>query len=595
MVDTTKNPLTHPYIVNYVLAAFKTTTSAESETLNADSGGTWDSIGDGVIIANDLDENSKFSISSLTTTWSKYSAIERTSSMTGLIVIGDPTGGRFIHEFRKNVTQELERSTKHLVFSLATYFSSQDTDEPIIGNQLYFHVHSISDVMNVAVPGVGTRVVIDFTSAYNTTAQSISLSKPYQVTLTHKDGNLNNSRPEIWAPNNGIKSRVTEDTSKTTARKERMDKGKPMLSLKDAFEALEVELNQQRFSHKRQVQEWLSEIREDYEFKIDSPEQIRGDLPIKFKIHLDPIYKSDYLIDNRNLPFEQTEEDRENVGVTAIPFVAGQTIPEMVSSIMRYSTKVGEDSLNPPLDKSFRINISHIVDADAITLHVKIVQMTLPHSTVSQTSGPGDHVEADGPLEYTFKSDSLDDTDIIYLKSTIGCDTGVIPLEYGEKSAVYGNREPIMGERIPPSAPGDEFFKGEYSGLRVPIFHGRNTGVEDQNALANISLSYYVTNTQSSQHEIEIIGNPYLFYDLCRKPSLAAEIEQKGNPHYYSIPEIHPMYLKLHVYLLPDDKESKAETLLYFENYYEISTVITVMDGGNMRQKLGLEKTDNII
>ena len=83
MVDTTKNPLIHPYIVNYVLAAFKTTKGAEKETLGADSGGTWDSIGDGIVILNDLDENSKFSLSSLTTTWSKYSSIERTSSMTG--------------------------------------------------------------------------------------------------------------------------------------------------------------------------------------------------------------------------------------------------------------------------------------------------------------------------------------------------------------------------------------------------------------------------------------------------------------------------------------------------------------------------------
>jgi hypothetical protein len=116
-INTTENPISFPYIIQHVLAAFKTTSGAEGETLGEDSGGSWEKIGDGVVILNDMDDKSLYSLSSLTTTWSKYGLTGRHStSMTGSLIISDSTGGRFLTDFRKYVLQKLERSSKHLTF-----------------------------------------------------------------------------------------------------------------------------------------------------------------------------------------------------------------------------------------------------------------------------------------------------------------------------------------------------------------------------------------------------------------------------------------------------------------------------------------------
>jgi hypothetical protein len=385
-----------------------------------------------------------------------------------------------------------------------------------------------------------------------------------------------------------------------------------MKNLKDAFDALEFELNQQKETHKRQVQEWLSRIRNlGYIKKIDPPNQKRGgELPIEYHITLDSVYNG-YEIDNRNLPFEQTEEDVTSPGVIAIPFRAGASIIEMVETIMKYSRRVGQDIEGAPTDaKSFKTNLSYMLKNDnRIHIFIKIKQITTPFNSHEHgDTGPGigegaiilTPLGATTPLEFTFKSGKLEDYDIFFLRTSIASDTGIIPLESGERSVVFGNREPVTGERIPPTTDNGEYFKSEYSGLRFPIMPHLNSGLEDAHSAANVDISYLDTNEQSSDHEIEIRGNPNLMFDIQRFPSQAATLDNAGGAKYYKMPESFPMYLKITIYLKKDaviglERVNYLPDRFYYNNNYEIVRIINDITNGNFIQNIGLKKTDEIV
>ena len=595
-----KNPLLqlNTYQVQHVMAAFRTTSSAESTKLSKESGQAGEIVGDGFVIVNELDD-ARFTIPTMAWEWTRGN---KTTGLSGYIEIADRVGGQFIDWFRTTIISGLGVSTQHMVFSLKTYFTGLDRIDDqfkvIQGNPLIFHVHEFEDIMNST--SEGTTVKLHFTGAYNSTANRTNL-KPYQMTLTHKDGNLNNTAPEIFGPSGGLDFRGTEDGKKLGPRLTRLDKSKPMRNLKDLFDALEVELNQQQFVHKRQVQDWLRNIRNDYIYKIDPPpKQERGSkLPIKFEIQLDGEYQS-YEIDNRNLPFEQTEEDRTASGVTSVPLRAGSNFIDMVSYLMKFSRKVGEDAaLSPP--KTFKTNVSYIKESSQLRIVIKIKKIDVPVNTVSVDTGPGESAVT-GPLQFDFKGKSSD-VDITYLKTSITTDNGVKTLESGPRTAVLGNREPIMGERIPEfSAGGTEFFKSEFSGLRTTIIPYLNGGLEDGVAGANADVMDLLENSQTTAHEIEIYGNPHLMFDLQRKPSEAASLNNPGSAILYKIPESYPMYLKIDIYLNPDAQiglnappPSEPPYKYYYTNHYEITGVTNLMVKSNFYQVIKLAKRDDII
>ena len=81
-----------------------------------------------------------------------------------------------------------------------------------------------------------------------------------------------------------------------------------------------------------------------------------------------------------------------------------------------------------------------------------------------------------------------------------------------------------MAERIPANAGGTQYFKSMYSGLRAMISPYKSNSVED----ANNSASTIANKIQGSDHEIEMIGNPHLMYDLQRLPTTAIPIAPTG-------------------------------------------------------------------
>jgi hypothetical protein len=595
-----KNPLLQldTFQTQHVLAAFKTTSSAENTPLTNTSGNAGDAVGDGFIITNEFTD-ATFTIPTISWAWNRGN---KTTSMTGTIKIADAVGGRFIDWFKTNIIPKMGVSAQHMTFALKTYFMGVDRDteayQIYTGNPLIFHVHEFEDMMNAdnSMAQTGTTVAMHFTGAYNSTGQRVNF-KPYQMTLTHKDGNLNNSDPQIFAPSGGIDFRGNEDATKTGPRLQRLEKSKPMKNLKDLFDAFEVELNQQQYAHKRQVQKWLKDIRDGYEYKIDpEPNQQRGEkLPVKFEVQLDEIYNS-YEIDNRNLPFEQTDEDKNVSGVTSVPLRAGATLVEMVSYLMKFSRKVGDDAaLTPP--KSFKINISYIKESNQLKLVIKIKQIDVAVTTTSIDTGPG---VASQPLNYTFKAGERTDVDITYLKTSITTDNGIKTLERGPRVAVLGNREPVMGESIPDTAPGTNFFDSEFSGLRTSVIPYLNGGLEDGVAGANADIMQTLENSQTSAHEIQIYGNPDLMFDLYRKPSEAASLNSPGDFRYYEMPESYPMYLTIDIFLDSDaqiglNPSTTTNPKYYYRNHYEIVGVSNIMVESRFYQRIQLAKRDDII
>jgi hypothetical protein len=600
-----ENPLSKfsTYEIKHIMAAFKYTEDAEDTKLIGSSGKVGENIEGttGIIIVNEFMDD-RFIIPSVMWKWSKYSHISKMiTSLFGYIIIHDRTGGQFLDWYKTNVIDKLEISTQYMTFVLQTYFIGRDktTDktDTVIATPLLFHVHNFSDTMNIKQNGTNIKLILS--AAYNTTAQFPTICKPYQITVTHRDGQLSNIAPEILSPGCSLEFREIED-SKFEDRTKRLNKSKPMRTLKEAFDAFEFDLNQQSESHKRQVQDWLNEIRNDYSFKIDPPpKQKRGEeLPIKFHLKLDPIYNS-YKLDNRNLPFEQTEENRDLPGITSIPFKSGDTIIDMIKTIMSYSINVGKDADTRSLSKSFKINLAYRYEKDnKIHVYIKIKQILLPFNNIEfGDTGAG---EGPTPLEFTFKSGKLEDIDIIYFKTDIQSDNGIIPLEVGEKFPIFGNREPIMGERIPSTAPDSKFTKSEYSGLRVPIFPHLINGVEDMNALANIFISYAISNEQASNHEIQILGNPDLMSDLQRLPKDAINLNPIGHAKNYKMPESYPMYLKIKIYIEKDAvigliRSENLPAVYYYDKYYEISSILNDMTSGTFTQLIELKKTDGII
>lgn len=610
-----KNPLSvsSSYQVRHILGAFKTGTAAESYELSSDSGKVGDDIPDGVIIVNEFSSD-RFLIPTVVWQWSKFGIYgSTTTSMTGIIDIADHSGGQFADWFRTNVLKKFDMSAAHLTFALKTYFIGMDRtndNAPLVltGNPLIFNIHNLDDLMNIQ--DVGTTIRAAFTAAYNTTGQSPTVCKPYHITLTHKDGGLNNVEPEPPNGSGSIQPRVAEDASYASKRLDRLNKSKPMRTLKDAFEALEFDLNQQPEAHKIQVQTWLSQIRDDFVQKIKLPEQKRGEkLPIKFELKLDPVYET-YEIDNRNLPFEQTEEHPdETKGVTSIPFRLGATIPEMIETIMKYSVKVGEDAaIAQPNSKAYKSNISYTKDGDMVVISIKIKQITTAYNTQDfGDSGPGDSPVM-GPLEFTFKSGEPDDLDITYLKTSIISDGCFKMLEEPvtetpkKPLVIYGNRECITAERIPSTASGSgaQYFKSEFSGLRTPIVPALNNGVENAMAAAQVDAAVMVSQGQTSPHEIEIVGNPDLMFDFHRLPSEAKELDNMGSAILYKIPESDPIYIKIKIYLKKDaviglERFDDIPDAYFYQNHYEVTGVSNNIIEGAFFQNLTLSKKDDLI
>lgn len=577
-----------------MLVAFKYTTDAEQTKITPLLGNPGDTItgaatgAPGVIIANEF-SGSDFSIESIRWSVDFYGPLTRTAgSCIGVIQFADRTGLYFMDFLKTKATALLNVSQGHMVFALKTFFVGTNVNgqnnDIIPTNPLIFNAVTM---MNDLSPESGRLYSMSFVGSSSTFAQLNQFSKIYQMSMTHADGNLFNVSPSPQVQGCSMLSRKSEDALQNGPRTTRLSKSKPMVTLQDVFNAFQAELNQQKYANVAQLQTWLGYVNNDYQPKILPPNQTKvGGLPIDFIVNLDAAY-STYRIDNRNLPFEQPDQDQTKPGIRCIPVKTATDIPVMVDRLMKYSRQVGQDAqAATPL--TYKTAISMVKTAnDRYQIVINVNQIQVPQNGTTINTGPGDAVQ---PLVFTYQDPSLQDRDIIALTSNEATDDGVQVLEQQTNNnsalVVYGDREQITVQRLP----GVSFFQAQYSGLRAMVNPYENYGLESGTDASKIDNNINVALRQQTQYSLTIHGNPYLLADLNRLPSDVANAKV-GNPHYYKFTEYDPMYIKLRIYLKPAaalgiQANDNVNNRYYFDNYLFLYRVTNIFEGGQFYQRL---------
>lgn len=539
-----------------------------------------------------------------------------TSSSTGKIVVDDkfvPYG--FLNFLNQDVLKVFNQepgvdpiSLSHVTFALKTYFIADETkgiENTVQANPFFFNIDSLE-----SMPKSGDispiSHIMKVVGVSNSLGLMRSLTSIFQFNITHKDGNLHDEIQET-AENFGLDTRESENASYTNVRKDRLDKSKPMLTLKDIFEGLEADLNQQRFVHQGQLQRWIGEIREDHVNKIIvAPQQTKNptpkELPISFVIDLDDLY-FDYNIDNRNMPFEQPEVSQEDVGLRVFPVRTGTDLIGLIERLMLLSKRVGEDAISDER-KTFKITVTAEKKiTNKYVINVKIRRYELPNNEETDENNTGANNKIDSiPLHFFINDIEERDVDIISFKSDINYRVGDKMLERQVDDdpaarVVYADREQATAERRPDLS----FFESFYSGIRPMIGSYVIDGLESAERAGNIlNLMDPYTYTQTTDYELVIRGNPFLLSDINRNPRDVID-DIPGAINYYSRPEVNPMYIKLTIFLNSMSLGSNEEIpeRFYFDNFYHMYRVVNmfgVIDGSrSFYQKLMLKRTDSTI
>lgn len=588
-----QNPLSrfHSYEIKHIIVGFRYSEDACTFNITGDIGISGDVVsgtackGPGIVVLNEISDPT-FVLHSAETVWDYFSSTRSTTgSYVGYMTIQDRVGMLFAQRLRK-YCEELRMGLGHITFAWRTFFIGTTTDglkEVVAINPMIFHVTNfVQSLSNVD----GRSYIMTFASSYNTFGQFPQFSKMFQTTLTHADGNTQKEVPSPGPNGTSLVSREKEDQIKEAARKSRIDRTKPMKTLKDVFNSLQVEMTEQGYPHKAQIQEWQASVRDDYTKKIAQPKQYLPDLPLKYTVRLEDRYNS-YKVDNRNLPFEQPEQDQRLEGIRAVPFHAGTDLGEAIDTIMLLSKSVGKDFLSEE-KTGYRSTVTVLRGCDgAYNVHTNINSYKIPINRVDgPDTGPGDGV-LNGPLEYVYQDSKAHGRDILSIVYRSQVTPSQKPLEQSiegsDDNVVYGNREPITIQRMPQV--GDDFFTSSYTGNRGVLGLMDINGLESADTAAVIK-SHLVPSMikQTTSYSIKLTGNPNIINDLNRNPMDVRDgIGQRDRGHrwnyvLYDKPEYIPMYLKLTVYMLPEGKlagEQSVDPTYFYSGYLHITRVTT--------------------
>jgi len=380
-------------------------------------------------------------------------------------------------------------------------------------------------------------------------------------------------------------------------RADRMQSDRTMMTLKDIMEGFEAALKSQKTPPEQKLSEWLSTINEGYVKPLEPDEQKKsgGVLPLDYNIHLDPVY-NDYVINNRNLAFEQPEQSQVSAGIKVFQVKPGKMITKTVNNLMKLSNQVGEDAIGGSTNqKSYKCNISCIKTCDEkYQFDIHIAQYVVPLNNGKVDTGPGESNV--NPLVFTYQKDARS-RDIINLSMSLFSDSELNILSQPNNSTdnrvVYGNREQIMLERNADT----DFFKTAFSGVRG-MANPKNFGLERPNGPVSIDNLVKTNLAQTSRLYITIIGNPNLLSDIFRNPMKVVE-EDEDSPNFYKYPEYYPMYAKLDIYIKPSaniglnlDKDISRK--YYYDGYYHLGRIKTKMTGNLFTQELEMYRTDDV-
>lgn len=599
-----RNPLLslRTYTIKNILVAFTTTEDALNTPIDIQGGKCGDSVKgnscgkNGIVVINEFYDD-KFYILNHTNEFSfELNNDFNTSVTTGTLSIVDRVSGYFQDFLKNDVADKLGVAETHLIFSLRTYITGttyDDKREHILIKPLIFHALNLSHGFSDS--SAQNMYILTYAADYNAYGILPNYTNSYQMTVTHKDNGKSLSGVSSSKINSKIDSTLglSSKTSKDKLREEKNNKEHVMYNLGDVMAGLEYELKNQKFAPKSKLQDFLSNIRDDYIHRIEPYKQKKdnGVLPIEYNIKLDDKYKN-YVVDNRNLYFEQTDESQTSGGIKYYSIKPGKHIIKTITNLMKLSSQVGKEANETP-SKFFKPNISTIKTCDDnYQFNVGIKKYTVPRN---------DGVVETGPTEYSVKPLTFDyqksaqDRDILSLHASLNSDTGLSILEVVNNNdnsrIVLGNREQITNERNA----NVNFFKTSYSGIRT-MTSKYNYFLEKPEASANIENIAKTNLIQTSKLELIIVGNPNLLSDLFRNP-LSVANENDDSPYYYKFPEFHPMYVRLNIYLKPSDTlgiklNKDVPSKYYYNGYYHLGKVVSEIEGSLFRQKLVLYRTD---
>lgn len=588
------------YLTHCVIAAFANTNEAEgaeiplSKKLN---------MGDdvpnstGVIVVNDH-RPSPAQVQQFNIQYSWASTNNITTLTAGEILIADRNATGFMKFLKDEVVGGLGVSLENLTFVLKVFWVTgalEGSDAEVIDSKEFYF--SVPDIRH-NTSGAHNFYMMTAISLYNGKVQLPNYGDLYNFTITHHDGNVHNEMPSPSSPGGGIRPRAEED-EKYEPRKDRIDKSKPMLTLDDVFKSLETELQESTNIHKSQLQIWQSIIRDDFIDKLEKDPEQEKDIPITYTIHLEDPY-TEYEVDNRNLPFEQPEQNQESPGIRVIPTKSGETIYCLIYRLFSFSKQVGTDAID-----GFRPKVvcTWRKEGDGILIDIRIKRVETPRNGEGEDTGPGEGGVS--PLEFFYRANSGEMQNVDTTKIT-GTTSRSTKLDVPERNAgeadgrvsFGGDRENITSERTKDI----DFFMSGYSGNRAFISNSKVLGVEYPRELAEYLSSGFTTQyTQGAEMVLTIRGNPDLFSDLMRKPSEVAS-GSPGEVKHYLQPELLPIYVKFRIFYIKDDDDIEAEGVesidgefYHDELFMHLYKIENEMIGGIFRQKLYLTRTDTLI
>ncbi len=606
-----QSPLTRykSYAVKHVIVGFKFSEDACTYNITGDKTGITGTViteeqvkagggscgGSAIVIVNEL-EDATFVVHEAETTWEFFSSDSPShGSYLGWIMIRDRVGMLFAHQLRK-YCEQLGMGLGHITFAWKTFFvgteeGSNGDDEKVLvwsGNPMVFHVTEFSQSLSAVI---GRAYYMNIASSYNTFGQLPQFAKMYQTTLTHAEGSSADNSGTSTTTNQGLVSRKDEDAQRTPELKEREDRNKPMQTLNDVFASLGTELTNQAIAPQGEVQAFQANVRQDYAKKNAPNEQYIPNLPIKYEMRLDPHYET-YKINNRNLIYEQPEQDQRLEGLRSMPFHVGTSMNDAIDTMMMLSADVGKD-MGAETATAYRVVTCVLRGCESnYNVVTNIVPYVIPKNRVdgNPDTGPGEGA-INGPLDYYFQGASDQDTwDIISInyRSTVAPTQEPLerPAEGAEgegTGAVAGNREPMSMQRMPRE--NDEFYSGSYTGNRGPVGIFEVNSLENARDAAIVRANLDTNIRQNTSYLITIRGNPYILNDINRNPIDVrdnigvSDSNVKGAYILYDKVESVPMYLRLSVFMRPDrdlvNSTEDVEESYFYQGYIHINKIIT--------------------
>lgn len=587
------------YDVKHVLLAFDNSSTASSYACPPGTiGKCGDKLkglpcGSGFVIVNELEDDS-YKISHLDWSFDFFSPMTTNTTISaGSFTIADSRGNQF-PSFLRRISKKLKTQESRITYYLQTFFIGRNSNNLIethTSNPLIFIMTDSATGFN---DGLVNLFTFNFAFLFNTVAQLPNYSRLDQFTITNSENNPSKTTPSSYLGKAEILSRKVEDQQKKAQRQARMNKSAPMRNLSEVFRGFEAELRDMKFTNKRQLQEFLSVVRDDAVKKIRPPKtsHVAQELPITFTVKLDEIYKN-YPVDNRNLLTEQTETKQSSDGISSITIAPGSNIFSAVEELMKLSTRTGSDVLK---GYGFKVVTSSETDCEGITNHTILVKRyKIPKNKQGVVDTGPDEKGTVKALELSYMDDasSLDVLSVNFAASP-GNDFSIL-----EKDSDDFKNDPLFASSQREQITFERPEKGGFSGLRVaasPMDYGLQSAF---NGIMTDSLKYRYALAQNTLSIIEMVGNLDLYSDLARNPAHVSN-EKVINAKLYKMPEFYPMYVTVKVRIgntasFTNNPSKGDEDYWYHTYHYHLSGVTNTIVGGKFVQTLRLLSSDDAI